>query len=321
MSQPSTNGHSEDLSQLNPLSGAARLRKLIASEDILVLPGVYDGLTARIGIATGFPALYMTGAGTAASALGMPDLGIATMNDMLTNAAMIASLNRTVPVIADADTGYGGPMMVARTVRSYITAGVAGMHLEDQVVQKRCGHLAGKELVSEEEYYSRIRAAVLARQEMRHTTGGDIVLIARTDALQTYGMDEAMKRLRKCIDLGVDVAFLEGVTSAEQCRQVCSQLAPTPVLLNSVPGGVTPDMSVAEARQLGFKVIIYPALAMSPVVEAVSKAYTELRKTGRASISEESQRMGVKQIFSLCGLEREVAFDAKAGGKSYDRGI
>jgi 2-methylisocitrate lyase-like PEP mutase family enzyme len=134
-------------------------------------------------------------------------------------------------------------------------------------------------------------------------------------------MDEAMKRLRKCIELGVDVAFLEGVTSTDQCQEVCSQLAPTPVLLNSVPGGLTPDMSVEEARQLGFKIIIYPTLAMSPVVEAVSKAYTELRKTGRASLSEESKRLGVKQIFSLCGLEREVAFDAKAGGKTYDRGV
>ena len=263
----------------------------------------------------------MTGAGTAASTLGMPDLGIASLPDMLSNAAMIASLSRTTPVIADADTGYGGPIMVARTVRSYISAGIAGMHLEDQVLAKRCGHLAGKELVAADEYYSRIRAAVMAREEMRRETGGDVVLIARTDALQTYGMDEAMTRLKKCIEIGADVAFLEGLTSLEQCKQVCEELAPTPVLLNSVPGGLTPDMSVDEARKLGFKIMIHPALALSPVVEAVTKSYRELKDTGRATVSEEAKKKGVKQIFSMCGLEREVEFDAKAGGKAYDRGV
>ena len=263
----------------------------------------------------------MTGAGTAASTLGMPDLGIASLPDMLSNAAMIASLDRTVPLIADADTGYGGPIMVARTVRSYISAGIAGLHLEDQVLAKRCGHLSGKELVAEDEYYARIRAAVMAREEMRRDTGGDVVLIARTDALQTYGMEEAMKRLKKCIEIGADVAFLEGLMTKEQCKQVCKELAPTPVLLNSVPGGVTPDMSVDEARELGFKIVIYPALAMSPVVEAVSKAFSELKDTGRATVTEDAKKKGVKQVFSICGLEREVAFDAKAGGKAYDRGV
>lgn len=122
----------------------------------------------------------------------MPDLGVVTLNEMLENAAMIASLDRTVPVTADADTGYGGPIMVARTIESYTTAGIAGMHLEDQVLRKRCGHLAGKELVDEATFLARIRAAVLAREEMRLTTGQDIVIIARTDALQLHGYDEAL---------------------------------------------------------------------------------------------------------------------------------
>lgn len=316
------NGHTNGSTpQLNPLSAAARLRQYLATEPILALPGVYDGLTARIALSLQFPVLYMTGAGTAASTLGMPDLGIASLPDMLHNASMIASLDRTVPVIADADTGYGGPIMVARTVRSYISAGVAGLHLEDQVLAKRCGHLEGKELVAEDEYYARIKAAVMARQEMRETTGGDVVLIARTDALQTYGMDEAMKRLKKCIEIGVDVAFLEGIRSLEQCKQVCQELAPTPVLFNSVAGGVTPDISVKEAQELGFKIMIFPALAMSPVVEAVTKSYKELKETGKPTVSEEAKKLGVKQIFSMCGLEREVAFDAKAGGKAYGRGV
>ena len=304
-----------------PMSAAARLRTLLGNEPILACPGVYDGLTARIAIASGFKCIYMTGAGTAASRLGMPDLGIATMNDMLSNAAMIASLDRTIPLIADADTGYGGPIMVARTVKSYITAGIAGLHLEDQVTQKRCGHLAGKELVSRDEYYSRISAAVMARDEEKKTTGGDVVLIARTDALQSFGFDEAMERLKKCIELGVDVAFLEGVTSKEEAKKACEMLAPTPCLFNNVPGGVSPDMTVEEAKGLGYKLVIYPGLGLAAAMTAVEAAYGKLKETGNVVVTDADKRGGVKRIFGVCGLNEYVAFDAKAGGKAYGKGV
>ena len=251
----------------------------------------------------------------------MPDLGIVTMNDMLDNASMIASLDRSVPVIADADTGYGGPIMVGRTVRSYIMAGVAGLHLEDQVTTKRCGHLGNKELVDEEVYYSRIRAAVLAREEMRLSTGGDIVIIARTDALQSLGCDVAVKRLRESIKLGADVAFLEGPTSVEQCRQVCAELAPTPVLLNMVPGGVTPDLTNAEAKEIGYRVMIYPGLALSAVYESVRTACRGLKQEGKVNLSEQERKAGVKGIFGVCGLSECMEFDKKAGGKAYDLGV
>lgn len=289
--------------------------------EILACPGVFDGLTARIALSEGFKCLYMTGAGTAASCLGMPDLGIATMNDMHRNASMIASLDRTVPVIADADTGYGGPVMVARTVKSYISAGVAGMHLEDQVLAKRCGHLLGKELVSREEYYARIKAAVMARDEERATTGGDVVLIARTDALQSLGFDEAMERLKKCIELGADVAFLEGITSKEDGKRACEMLKGTPVLLNMVPGGVTPDMTVDEAREIGYRIIIYPGLALSAVVQSVTSAYRELYITGNVKLSQDDIKLGVKRLFEVCGLNEYINFDAKAGGKAYNSGV
>lgn len=316
MTMATTNGHAA------PKPAAARLRELLADKDkLIVCPGVYDGYTARITLQEGFDCLYMTGAGTAASRLGMPDLGIVTMNDMLDNAAMIASLDRTVPVISDADTGYGGPIMVGRTVRSYIQAGVAGMHLEDQVTTKRCGHLGNKELVDAETYYSRIRAAVLAREDMRKTTGGDIVLIARTDALQGYGYDEAITRLKKCIDIGVDVAFLEGPTSLEQCRQVCRDLAPTPVLLNMVPGGVTPQMTVEEAKEMGFRIMIHPGLALSAVYKSVSAALKELKSTGQVALTEEDKRAGVKGVFTVCGLIECMEFDKAAGGTSYTKGV
>ena len=251
----------------------------------------------------------------------MPDLGIVTMNDMLDNAAMISSLDRSVPVIADADTGYGGPIMVGRTVRSYITAGVAGLHLEDQVVTKRCGHLANKEIVDEDIYLSRIRAAVLAREEMRGTTGGDIVLIARTDAIQSLGYDVAVDRLKKCIKLGADVAFLEGLTSLEQCQRVCSDLAPTPVLLNMVPGGVTPDMSVEEAKRMGFRIMIFPGLALEAVYRSVTLACDKLIENGKVEISDQQKKVGVKAVFQLCGLDECIEFDQKSGGKSFDLSV
>ncbi|KAK3333794.1 Pyruvate/Phosphoenolpyruvate kinase-like domain-containing protein [Cercophora scortea] len=305
---------------------AARLRALISKPNhITVCPGVYDGLTARIALRDGFDCLYMTGAGTSLSRLGMPDLGLATMTDMLANASMLASLDRRVPLIADADTGYGGPVMVARTVKSYIAAGVAGLHLEDQVLSKRCGHLLGKELVSAEEFLTRIRAAVIARDEMRAVLGevaGDIVLIARTDALQSEGFEAAVARLQSAIAAGADVAFLEGVTSLEEGRKACTLLAPTPVLLNMVPGGVTPDISAEEAREAGFKLVIHPGVLLSAVFEAGMAASRELRVTGRVNaVVRGGRKVGPKELFEVAGLRECLELDKRAGGKAYEGGV
>lgn len=242
---------------------------------------------------------------------------MATFNDMLENAAMIASLDRTVPLIADADTGYGGPVMVARTVRAYISAGVAGLHLEDQVVTKRCGHLSGKELVDEGEYLSRIRAANMARDEMRETTGGDIVIIARTDALQSLGYDAAVRRLRAAVQVGADVAFVEGPTSVEQCRQLCRDFDPVPVLLNMVPGGVTPELTVAEAYEMGFRLMIHPGLALIPALEGIEAAFREMKVDGKVHVSAVQGKEGVKQLFNACGLAECVELDAAAGSDAY----
>lgn len=297
-----------------PTTAVARLRELLAdTSKIIIAPGVYDGLTARIALAEKFSCLYMTGAGTTMSRLGMADLGVATFNDMRDNAGMIAGLDRTVPLIADADTGYGGPLMVGRTVTAYIQQGVAALHLEDQVQTKRCGHLIGKEIVDEDIFISRIRAAVMAREQ----AFGDIVIIARTDALQTYGYINAVGRLKKAIASGADVAFLEGPTSKEQCKQVCEDLSPTPVLLNMVAGGVTPDLSPEEASVLGFRVVIFPALALGPVHEAVSKSTKQLKSEGTV----QPGKLGVRELFDACGLKEAMAFDMAAGGKSFSNGV
>lgn len=250
------------------------------------------------------------------SRLGMADMGIATLNDMHTNAEMLANLDPGVPLIADADTGYGGPIMVGRTVTKYIRAGVAGLHLEDQVVNKRCGHLNGKQLVDVTEYASRIKAAAMARE--KH---GDIVIIARTDALQGYGYDEAIKRLRAAIAEGADLCFLEGVTSREDATRACKDLSPTPCLFNNVPGGVSPDFSVQECKEIGYKVAIFPCLALEMVYPAVRKAMQQLKTLGNVGPAEEGgRRYGPKELFQVCGLDDLVEFDRAAGGTSYAKG-
>ncbi|KFY78118.1 hypothetical protein V498_09189, partial [Pseudogymnoascus sp. VKM F-4517 (FW-2822)] len=184
------------------MSGATKLKNMIEQTDeLIVCPGVYDGLSARIALRVGFSALYMTGAGTTASRLGQPDLGIAHLHDMKEHAEMIANLDPYgPPLIADMDTGYGGPIMIANSVKSYIRAGVAGFHIEDQVMNKRCGHLQGKRVVPAEEFYTRVNAAKAAKDAMH----SDIVLIARTDALQMHGYDECIKRLETACKMGAD---------------------------------------------------------------------------------------------------------------------
>ncbi|EOD46534.1 putative oxaloacetate acetylhydrolase protein [Neofusicoccum parvum UCRNP2] len=247
------------------------------TDELIVCPGVYDGISARAAQEVGFNAMYMTGAGTTASRLGQPDLGIAHLHDMRANAEMIANLNPYgPPLIADMDTGYGGPIIVARTISEYIRAGVAGAHLEDQVLTKRCGHLGGKKVVPRDEYFARLRAAHAARAALR----SDFVLIARTDALQTLGYDECIARLRAARDIGFDVGLLEGFTSADQARRCVRDLAPWPVLLNMVENGVTPLITVDEARDMGFRVMIFSFATICPAYLAIKETLQRLMEKG-----------------------------------------
>ena len=242
------------------------------------------------------------------SKLGMADLGLATLNDMKENAEMIANLDATVPLIADADTGYGGPVMVARTVEQYARAGVAALHIEDQVQTKRCGHLLGKELVSRDVFLSRIRAAVAARQKI----GSDIVVIARTDARQSLGFVEAAERLADAVNCGADVVFLEGLASVEEAREICKMMSNVPVLLNTVPGGVTPRLGVKEAKELGFRMIIFPAIALTTVIASVKEKLMILQNEGTDFTGK--NEMGIKEAFMVCGLNESLQIDKDAGG-------
>ncbi|TDZ26393.1 Carboxyvinyl-carboxyphosphonate phosphorylmutase [Colletotrichum orbiculare MAFF 240422] len=285
-------------------------RRLKETDDLLLFPGVYDGFSARIALDVGFDGLYMTGAGTSASKLGLPDLGYATLDDMRSHAEMLANLDPRVPLVADADTGYGGPNQVARTVTQYARSGVAALHIEDQVQTKRCGHLTGKEVVDTATFAARIKAAALARRRI----GSDIVVIARTDALATHGFDEAIARLRAAVDSGADVAFLEGVRSEEQAREACRVLAPTPVLLNMVEHASTPSWTAAQAKDIGYRIMIVPFAAIAPAYEAIRESLTRLRETGQVGTNPD---FTPRKLFSIVGLQEAMDFDAEAGGSAY----
>lgn len=252
---------------------------------------------------------YKTGAGTSMSKLGWADLGIATQNDMVEQAEMIANLDRSVPLIADADTGYGGPIMVARTVAKYARAGVAALHLEDQVQEKRCGHLLGKELVSRDIYFSRIRAAVSARNDL----GLDILIIARTDARQMYGFEEAYERLKGAVEIGADIAFPEAMTTKEEAAEMVRRMGDTPCLLNMVPAGVTPEFTIEEAHKVGFRLMIFPATAFEAAMEGMKQSLSKLMNEGAQPVTTK----GPREAFELCGLQQCIDLDKNAGGKAY----
>ncbi|ESK97374.1 oxaloacetate acetylhydrolase [Moniliophthora roreri MCA 2997] len=298
-----------------PLSDnpSTRLRQMLARPGIVVAPGICDGISARCALEAGFECLYQSGAATTASRLGQPDLAIATLNDFAEAGQMVSSLNPSVPVIADADTGFGGPANVARTVKTYARAGIAGLHIEDQVQTKRCGHLMGKQVVSREEFLTRIRAAVLARDSI--PGGSDFVIIGRTDSAQVLGMDEAVTRLKLAAAAGADVCFIEGVRSKELLESTVQALAPTPVLVNVISGGLTPPFTYQEAEQMGAKIIIFSLVSCVAIVHAVRAAMASLKKTGTDFVS--AQGMDPKKFFEVMGLNEVVELDAKAGGSAF----
>jgi len=228
-------------------------------------------LTARLVEQAGFPAVYMTGAGTSL-ARGFPDFGLLSMTEMVDNAGVMARAVE-IPLISDADTGYGNELNVTRAVREFEARGVAGIHIEDQRSPKRCGHLDGKEIISGPEFVSKIRAAVAARRDP------DFLIIARTDARAVAGFDEAIARANAALDGGADMAFVEAVQTVEELALVPRRVH-GPCLLNIVPGGKTPAVALPEAQSLGYRVAILPALLLGAVMAAGDRALRALRDTG-----------------------------------------
>jgi 2-methylisocitrate lyase-like PEP mutase family enzyme len=204
--------------------------------------------------------------------------------------------------------------MITRTVQQYARRGVAALHIEDQVQTKRCGHLQGKQVVSTAEFMIRIRAAVAAREAI----GSDIVIIARSDALQPFGYKEAINRLKLARDAGADVAFLEGLTSREEARAAVQDLAPWPVLLNMVEHGATPSISVSEAQEMGFRIVLYPFAGLAPAYKAMKEVYQRLKEKG---VTGAEAHMTPKQLFEVSGLKDDLEIDAKAGGAAFAGGV
>ncbi|TFZ02904.1 isocitrate lyase/PEP mutase family protein [Ramlibacter henchirensis] len=253
------------------MSPSASLRQQLASRRMLVAPGAYDAVGARLIAQAGFGAVYMTGAGTSA-ACGFPDFGLLSMSEMVENAARMAAAVE-VPLIADADTGYGNELNVTRTVRAYEARGVAAIHIEDQESPKRCGHLDGKVVIPREEFVSKIRAATEARRS------ADFVIIARTDSRATLGLDEAIWRANAALRAGADIAFVEAAQSLEELAAIPTQIQ-GPCLLNVVQGGKTPAISMERAEEMGYKLAIVPGLMLMAAVKAGEAALAQLRSTG-----------------------------------------
>ena len=272
------------------MTPGARLRELLAGDELVVAPGAYDALGARLVEAAGFPAVYMTGAGTAA-ALGYPDYGLLTMSEMADNVGRIAGAV-SVPVIADADTGYGNELNVVRTVREYALRGAAALHIEDQVSPKRCGHLDRKEVIGADEFVSKVRAAA------EHRPDPDLVLIARTDAIATLGFDEAVSRVNRALEAGADVAFVEAPQTLEQLAAVPERVH-GPCLLNVVAAGKTPDVTLAQAAEMGFRLAIVPVLVLNAAIAGAEAALAALRSTGAHPADLEPIPVG--EIFARAG--------------------
>jgi methylisocitrate lyase len=248
-----------------------KLRQLLKGKKLLVAPGAFDGLSARLVERAGFPLIYVTGGGIARS-MGYPDMGLLTMSEVLGRVKNIVDVT-SVPLIADADTGYGNAINVTRTVREFESVGVAGIHLEDQVTPKKCGHYEGKLLVTEEEMVKKIEAAVESRQD------SNFVIIARTDARAVEGLERAIQRGKRYLDAGADMLFIEAPQSIEEIRTIAESLS-VPLLINMFKGGKTPFVPMDQLQQWGYRVAIVPSPLQLAAAHAMKKLLAGLKAHG-----------------------------------------
>ncbi len=271
-----------------------RLKVLLASRSAAILPGTPNALFARVIAAHGFPAVYVTGAGIANMSLGAPDLGLVTLTELAEHVAAIADAVE-VPVLVDADTGFGNALNVARTVRLLQRAGAAGIQLEDQVFPKKCGHFAGKQVIARGEMVGKIKAAVDAR------TDADLQIVARTDARAIEGLDAAIARAQAFVEAGADVTFVEAPVDAAELQRIACEIA-VPQIANIVFGGLTPALSQAELAQLGFGGVLYANAALQAALKSVNDVMAVLKHDG--SLAQVTDR--------LAGFEERQQAVAKA---------
>jgi len=275
--------------------GTARLRQLLARPDLIIAPGAYDALSARLVAQAGFPAAYMTGFGTAASTIGQPDIGLVTMSEMVNRAAALTSVMGGCPLIADADTGYGNPINVYRTVQEYERAGVAAIHIEDQTWPKKCGHLEGKQVIPMEEMVQKIRAAVDARKNP------DFLIIGRTDANSVSGLHDAIRRAEAYREAGADLLLIEAPRSREEMLAITTTFRGIPLVFNWVESGKTPLLSLQEIHDLGFKMVLFSVSLLFAATHNIL-ALLDVLKQGQTSTAFTSQMVTFSQFTDHIGL-------------------
>lgn len=248
---------------------ARQLRDILAQEKTILVPGAYDAFSAKILKQAGFKIVYMSGSAVTASLTGMPDVGLLNMTEMVNQARYIINAI-DLPLICDADNGYGNPINVIRTVREYERVGVAGIHIEDQVAPKKCGHFEGKQILPAEEMVMKIKAALYAREN------SDFLIIARTDARSVMGLKEAVWRAHIFVEAGAEMIFVESPQSKEELRTIAAELAGTPLLVNMVEGGKTPILPFEELSGMGFKIVLYPTSGIRVVARAMQELAAHL---------------------------------------------
>jgi len=283
------------------MTGAQRIRELVG-EDTVVMPGVYDALSARIAARVGFDVVFISGYSVSAARLGEPDFGFLTQTEMVEAARSVCRVSQA-PVIVDADTGYGNALNVMRTVRELQDAGAAGVFLEDQVWPKKCGHMAGKRVVSTAEHAAKIAAACEERGER------DLFVVARTDARQPLGLDAAIDRCLAYKEAGADALFVEAPQSREELEQIAEAL-PAPLVANMIERGVTPHLSRDELRELGFQLIVCPLAALFSAAKAIQDALTELRDHGTTAGAVD-RMLAFGDLNELVELEARYADEAR----------
>lgn len=282
------------------MTTTATLRAAIEARTFTLAPGIYDGISAKIAERCGFSAAYMTGSGVAASH-GLPDLGLLTQTEMVSRAAQLADAI-TIPIIADADTGYGNALNVTRTVQLYERAGVAGLHLEDQDFPKKCGHLENKRLISVVDYVAKLRAALAARRDE------NLVVIARTDARSVEGIDAAIARGKAYANAGADCIFVESPESTAEVERIAEEI-PAPLLFNVVARGKTPNIPIETVRALGFAIAIVPGAGTLAATAAITQSYTELAQND--TFSGIGSDMSPIEFFETVGLSHWTAIEQR----------
>jgi 2-methylisocitrate lyase-like PEP mutase family enzyme len=280
------------------------LKAAFDAKKFVVAPGIYDGISAKVADGMGFDCLYITGFGTVASHLGEPDAGIATYTDMVSRVSRFAQMSKT-PVIADADTGYGGLLNVRYTVKGYEAGGVSGIQLEDQEVPKKCGHTPGRRVIPAEEMVLKIKVAVEAR------TDPNFLIVARTDARTSLGLEEAIRRGRMYGDAGADIVFIESPESEAEMVEIGRSITTKPLLANNVEGGRTPILSKQRLAEIGYGIAIYPAVGFLAAAAAYERAYSHLKQMGDSNGLPAQESYGFSRICELMGFPEVWEFDKR----------